>query len=142
MMVGNRIALVEDEAPVRVALARLLRLADYEVTAYASGEEFLAGLSEPMPLCVILDVHLPGLSGIEVQRQLRSGRVPVPAVFITASDDPSLDREASESGGLRLLRKPFSGDELLRAVAAALQWPAGATHPPGATTAGLVKTTP
>ena len=127
-MAGSRIALVEDEAPVRVALARLLRLANYEVFAYASGEEFLTGLAESMPLCVILDVHLPGLSGIEVQRRLRSDRAQVPVVFITASDDPSLERDASESGGLRLLRKPFSSDELLTAVASALQWPAGARH--------------
>jgi len=127
-MAGNRIALVEDEAPVRVALARLLRLANYEVLTYASGEEFLTGLADSMPLCVILDVHLPGLSGIEVQRRLRSDRAQVPVVFITASDDPSLERETSESGGLRLLRKPFSSDELLTAVASALQWPAGARH--------------
>jgi FixJ family two-component response regulator len=125
-MAGSRIALVEDEAPVRTALARLLRLANYEVSAYASGEEFLTGLAESMPLCVILDVHLPGLSGIEVQRQLRSDRVQVPAVFITASDDPALEHEASEAGGLRLLRKPFSSDELLATIASALQWPARA----------------
>jgi FixJ family two-component response regulator len=127
-MAGNRIALVEDEAPVRIALERLLRLANYEVSAYASGEEFLTGLAEPMPRCVILDVHLPGLSGIEVQRQLRSGRVQVPVVFITASDDPALEREACEAGGLRLLRKPFSGEELLATIVSALLWPAGARH--------------
>jgi len=125
-MAGSRIALVEDEAPVRVALARLLRLANYEVLAYASGEEFLTSLAESRPLCAILDVHLPGLSGIEVQRRLRSDRAQVPVVFITASDDPSLEREASESGGLRLLRKPFSSDELLAAVASAVQWLGGA----------------
>lgn len=125
-MADERIALVEDEAPVRIALARLLRLASYEVSAYASGEEFLTALAESMPRCVVLDVHLPGLSGIEVQRQLRSDRVQVPVVFITASEDPGLEREASESGGLCLLRKPFSSDQLLAAVASALQWPAGA----------------
>jgi FixJ family two-component response regulator len=127
-MAGNRIALVEDETPVRTALARLLRLADYEVLAYASGEAFLAGLADSMPRCVILDVHLPGLSGFEVQRRLRSGRVQVPVVFITASDDPALEREASEAGGLRMLRKPFSNDEFLAAIASALQWTAGARH--------------
>ena len=126
-MADERIALVEDETPVRIALARLLRLASYEVSAYASGEEFLTALVESMPRCVILDVHLPGLSGIEVQRRLRSDRVQLPVVFITASDDPGLEREASESGGLRLLRKPFSNDQLLAAVASALQRPAGAT---------------
>jgi FixJ family two-component response regulator len=127
-MAGRRIALVEDEAPVRIALARLLRLANYEVLAYASGEEFLAGLAESRPLCAILDVHLPGLSGIEVQRRLRSDRAQVPVVFITASDDPSLECEASESGALQLLRKPFSSDEFLAAVASALQRLGGARH--------------
>ena len=123
-MGGTRIALVEDEAPVRIALARLLRLADYEVSVYASGEEFLADLGESMPQCAVLDVHLPGLSGIQVQKRLQSDRVQVPVVFITASDDPALDREAIDAGGLRMLRKPFSNDDLLAAIESVLQWPA------------------
>jgi len=124
-MSGPRIALVEDNVPVRNALARLLRLANYEVSAYGSGEEFLAGLGESRPQCAVLDVHLPGLSGIQVQIRLRADRVHLPVVFITASEDPALDREAASAGGLCVLRKPFSSDELLATLASVLQWPSG-----------------
>jgi CheY-like chemotaxis protein len=90
-MTQTRIALVDDEASVRVALGRLLRMADYEVLAYASGEEFLAALGDCMPDCALLDVHLPGLTGIEVQMRLLADHVQLPVVFITASDDPAID---------------------------------------------------
>ena len=115
------IAIVDDEAPVRVALRRLLRLADYEVAAFASGEAFLASLTARRPACVILDVHMPELSGFDVQAQLCAAHRDVPVVFITASDDLALDQKVREAGGVRLLRKPFSNQELLEAVGAALR---------------------
>jgi FixJ family two-component response regulator len=114
------IALVDDEAPVRVALGRLLRLANYEVHAYASGEEFLAALTHARPDCAVLDVHLPGLTGLEVQARLRAGHVHLPVVFITASEDPAVDRDVAQAGTARLLHKPFSNDELLASIAAAM----------------------
>ena len=114
------IAVVDDEAPVRTALGRLLRLADYEVVAFGCGEEFLASLAARVPACVILDVHMPGLSGFEVQSRLRAAHIDIPAVFITASDEPGLAQTVLEAGGMRLLRKPFSNDALLDAVGAAL----------------------
>lgn len=116
-----RIAVVDDEVPVRTALGRLLRLADYEVATFGSGEEFLASIAARPPDCVILDVHMPGLSGFDVQSRLRAERIDVPVVFITASDDLTLDRTVLEAGGVRLLRKPFSNDALLDAVGAALR---------------------
>lgn len=116
-----RIALLDDEAPVRVALGRLLRLANYEVLAYASGEEFLAALDDCVPDCAVLDVHLPGLTGIQVQQRLQSGAVRFPVVFITASEDAAVDRDAREAGGLCVLRKPFSSAELLASIALALR---------------------
>ncbi len=114
------IAVVDDESPVRTMLGRLLRLADYQVTAFASGEEFLASLAARRPACAVLDVHMPGLSGLDVQSRLRDAHIEVPVVFITASDDIELDRMVLDAGGVRLLRKPFSNDELLDAVATAL----------------------
>jgi FixJ family two-component response regulator len=114
------IAIVDDEAPVRVALGRLLRLADYEVEAFGSGEEFLASLDVRCPACAVLDVHLPGLSGLEVQSRLRAAHPQIRVVFITASDDRALEDAARGSGGVRLLRKPFSSDQLLEAVGIAL----------------------
>jgi len=115
-----RVAVVDDEGPVRIALGRLLRLADYDVDAFGSGEEFLASLARRHPACAILDVHLPGLSGLDVQARLRDAQLGIPVVFITASDDKTLDDAAHDSGGVRLLRKPFSSDQLLEAVDIAL----------------------
>ncbi len=115
-MTPTRIALVDDEASVRVALGRLLRMADYEVLAFASGEEFLAALGNCMPDCALLDVHLPGLTGIQVQLRLRADHVQLPVVFITASDDPAIDSSALQAGGLCVLRKPFSNQQLLASI--------------------------
>ncbi len=119
--VQPRIAVVDDEGAVRTALGRLLRLADYEVAAFASGDAFLTSLATGVPACVILDVHMPGLSGLDVQSRLRAAHPDVPAVFITASDDPALDQAISQAGGITLLRKPFSNDTLLDAVGAAIR---------------------
>jgi FixJ family two-component response regulator len=114
------IAVVDDELPVRTMLGRLLRLADYQVSAFASGEDFLASLATQSPACAILDIHMPGLTGLDVQRRMRAARLRIPVVLITASDDVALDRSASEAGAVRLLRKPFSSEELLKAIGMAL----------------------
>lgn len=115
------IAVVDDEVSVRTALGRLLRLADYEVATFGSGEDFLASLATRHRDCVILDVHMPGLSGFDVQSRLRAAHIDIPVVFITASDDPALGQAVLEAAGVTLLRKPFSNDELLDAVGAALR---------------------
>ena len=118
---GPLIAVVDDEASVRTALGRLLRLADYKVADFGSGEDFLAWLATHRPDCVILDVHMPGLSGFDVQARLRAARSDVPVVFITASDELALDQKVLATGAATLLRKPFSNDALLAAVGAALR---------------------
>jgi len=115
-----RIATIDDEAPVRVALARLLRLAAYEVTSFDSGEAFLASLAVSCPDCVIVDIHMPGMNGFEVANRLRAANIDLPVVLITASDDAALDAAARAAGAVQLLRKPFPGDQLLAAVAEAL----------------------
>jgi FixJ family two-component response regulator len=114
------IAVVDDESPVRGMLGRLLRLADYQVSAFASGDDFLASLASRIPACAILDIHMPGLSGLDVQARLRAANLPIPVVFITASDDTALDDSASEAGAVGLLRKPFSSAALLEAIGVAL----------------------
>ncbi|MGH9888350.1 MAG: response regulator transcription factor [bacterium] len=117
---ARTIAVVDDEASVRVALGRLLRLQGYSVTSFASGEELLASLAAKRPSCIVLDVHLPGLSGFDVERSLRESQHGIPIVFITASDDQTLTRSALDASGARLLHKPFSSDALIEAVEAAL----------------------
>ena len=119
-MTVNWVALVDDEAPVRAALGRLLRLADYAVLPFASGEEFLDSLASRVPDCVLLDVHMPGLTGLQVQARLREAGLDLPVVFITASDDAEIERSALDVGGLCVLRKPFSSELLLDAVGVAL----------------------
>lgn len=114
------IAVIDDEAPVRTMLRRALRLADYEVAEFASGEAFLRAQPSPGPACVVLDIHMPGMSGLDVGSQVRAAQVSVPIIFITASDDASLDHAVVAAGGAELLRKPFSTDALLAAVGRAL----------------------
>lgn len=114
------VALVDDEAPVRAALGRLLRLADFTVLAFASGEEFLDSLAARVPDCVLLDVHMPGLTGPQVQARLRAAGLDLPVVFITASDDADVERRALEAGGLQVLLKPFTNETLLDALRLAL----------------------
>lgn len=119
-MTATCVALVDDEAPVRVALGRLLRLANHTVLAFASGEEFLQSLAARVPDCVLLDIHMPGMTGLQVQARLRAKGFDLPVVFITASDDADIARRALEAGGLLVLRKPFSNELLLDAVGLAL----------------------
>jgi FixJ family two-component response regulator len=114
------VAVVDDELPVRTMLGRVLRLANYRVTTFASGEAFLASLTTQLPACAIFDIHMPGLSGLEVQSHLLAAEIPIPVVFITASDDVALDRLARDAGAACVLRKPFSSAALLEAVAAAI----------------------
>ncbi len=103
-----------------VALRRLLRLADYAVTTFESGEEFLASLDTAQPDCVLLDVHMPGITGLAVHARMRAAHVAVPVVFITASDTLNIEQSANAAGA-QLLRKPFSNDALLVAVATAIR---------------------
>jgi FixJ family two-component response regulator len=122
-MESTLVAVVDDEAAVRIALGRLLRLAGYEVASFESGEKFLASLLLHRPACALLDVNMPGLSGLQVKARLLSARIDLPVVFITASDDPAVERLAFEAGGLRVLHKPFGNDALLAAIDFALRAP-------------------
>jgi FixJ family two-component response regulator len=124
----TRIALVDDEHSVRVALARVLRLAGYEVVTYACGSDFLEAVDEFRPDCALLDMHMPGLTGLQVQQQLHARQLRLPAVFITASGDGDVERNVLDAGGHCLLHKPFSSQQLLTSVEAAI----GAPLPPAA----------
>jgi len=114
------IAVVDDEPPVRTMLRRALSLAGYEVAEFAGGDAFLESLPARPPSCAILDVHMPGLSGLDVARRIRRESVRVPVIMITASDDAAIARSAAAEGALRLLRKPFSTAALLDAIHEAL----------------------
>src|SRR5262245_60765376 len=114
------IAIVEDDAGMREALQRVLRIAGYEARGYTSAEEFLRNGEFADLRCLVLDIHLPGISGFDLQRRLVTmGRVH-PVIFITAHDTAAARKEACEVGTVAFLIKPFEGRTLVSAGESAL----------------------
>jgi CheY-like chemotaxis protein len=120
-----RIAVVDDDESVRRATWRLLRAAGFEVETYSSGAEFLDAVKHCRPGCVIVDLHMPGMSGLEVQSMLALSGLEIPVLFITAYDDPGARDRAVQAGAVRYLRKPFSEEALLEAIDSAVSSAAG-----------------
>jgi FixJ family two-component response regulator len=118
---SRRISIVDDDAAVREALKRLMRSVRFHVTTFESAEEFLASEQVSETDCLILDVYLPGMSGFELQAQLRSQRRSVPIVFITAHADEASRQRALNAGAIELLGKPVRRDTLFRAVQTAIE---------------------
>ena len=110
------IAVVDDDAAMRKALGRILRLAGYDVATYSSAEEFLDRGSPELPGCLVLDVHLDGMSGPELREELSRGGKPVAVVFITAQDEVVAGCELREVPGVPCLCKPFDDELLLGAI--------------------------
>jgi FixJ family two-component response regulator len=110
------VAIVDDDPSVRSALARVLRTAGIAVETYATAHEYLSATMEREPTCLVLDVHLGGMTGFDLHDRLLAAGSRVTVVFITAHDEvPSaeLERRAGPDG---YLRKPFDGDQLLALV--------------------------
>lgn len=114
------IAVVEDDFGMREALTRMLKAAGFEARAYGSAEALLECGSFADLRCLVVDIHLPGASGIDLHRRLNEDGEARPIVFITAHDSPRLRREAEELGAVAFLAKPFEGRLLLGAVREAL----------------------
>jgi FixJ family two-component response regulator len=116
------ISVVDDDISVRRSLDRLIRSAGLEVNVFVSAEEFLNSNHRPKADCLILDVRLPGMSGIELHRHLLASKCKVPVVFITAhASDDRARSEAASDWTVAYLIKPLDGDEVLDAVDAALR---------------------
>ena len=111
---------VEDDPSVRGALGRLLRSAGFRMRAFPSAEEFLRHPLPDGPACAILDVGLPGLNGLDLQRTLAEREAAVPVVFITGNGDIPMTVRAMKAGAVDFLAKPFSNQDLLAAVRQAL----------------------
>lgn len=110
---------VDDDHRVREALSSLIESVGLRVTAYGSAAEFLAAEKPDAPSCLVLDLQLPGASGLELQRQLADGAGP-PIVFITGHGDIPSSVRAMKAGAIEFLPKPFAEQELLQAIDAAL----------------------
>jgi len=107
---------VDDDASVREALGGLLRSAGLGVATYASAQEFLTGPRADGPSCLVLDVQLPGLTGLDLQRRLAEINLDIPIIFITGHGDVPTSVRAMKAGAVEFLTKPFGDDDFLTAI--------------------------
>jgi FixJ family two-component response regulator len=110
------VAIVEDDASFNRALERLLNASGFATQAFASAEEFLTSAKPNSHVCMILDIHLPGISGFELFDRLSGDQGRPPVIFITAEDAEIVRQEAARISGNRCLRKPLIAGELLGAL--------------------------
>jgi len=107
---------IDDEVEVRMSIQGLLRAAGLHSESFATAEEFLANRAPDGPSCLVLDVSLPGVGGLELQRKLAEAGVPIPIIFITGHGDIPMTVKAIKSGAVEFLTKPFLDQDLLNAI--------------------------
>ena len=112
---------VDDDPSVREGLERLLRAVGWKVETFASAQEFLASRKENIPGCLVLDVALPGLSGLDLQKQIMEANRGIPIVFITGHKDVPTSVRAMKAGAVEFLIKPFSEQDLLDSIQEAIK---------------------
>ena len=108
--------IVDDDADVRESLQELLESVGLHSQSFGTAQEFLAARHGDAPSCLILDVRLPGISGLELQHELKRGRIRIPIIFLTAHADVPMSVKAMKSGAVEFLTKPFRHQDLLDAV--------------------------
>lgn len=114
------IAIVDDDASVRAAVLGMMKAVDLPALAFASAEDFLDSGEQGRTACLIADIRLGGMSGIELQSRLNSGHYRIPIIFITAHGDEKVRMQALRGGAVEFLTKPFDDEALLISVRAAL----------------------
>jgi FixJ family two-component response regulator len=112
---------VDDDASVREALGSLVRSAGLGVATYATAQEFLSAPRAELPSCLVLDVQLPGLSGLDLQRRMAEANLEIPIIFITGHGDVPTSVRAMKAGAVEFLTKPFGDDDLLTAIHEAIK---------------------
>jgi FixJ family two-component response regulator len=115
------ISIIDDDASVRTATNRLVRSLGYVGLSFASADEFLRSPQAHESWCVIADVQMPGMSGVELQSLLRTQGCAVPIIFITAFPDENMRARALDAGAVCFLSKPFDGPTLIKHLEAAVQ---------------------
>jgi FixJ family two-component response regulator len=113
---GPIVYVVEDDGAVREALSSLIRSVGLRVEVFSSAREFLRVNRPDAPACLVLDVRLPGLSGMDLQRELTSADNPIPIIFITGHGDIPMSVRAMKAGAAEFLTKPFRDEDLLAAI--------------------------
>jgi FixJ family two-component response regulator len=119
---------VDDDAAARAAIQSLLHSVGLRAETFGSAREFLACRREDAPACLVLDVRLPGVSGLDFQRDLAARKVAIPIIFITGHGDIPMSVEAMKAGAIEFLTKPFRGQALLDAIHTAIERDRAARH--------------
>jgi FixJ family two-component response regulator len=110
------IAIVDDDPSVLKALSRLLRARAFEARTYASARDFLAALPDGLPECLIVDLQMPDMTGLELQRHLTHAGIRIPTIVITAHDEPGARERCESAGASAFLSKPLQDTSLLAAL--------------------------
>jgi FixJ family two-component response regulator len=120
---GNNkaVAIVDDDEEVRVALGGLLKSAGLTARAFESAEEFIESGQQFQVACLITDIRMPGMSGLELQAKLNAEACRIPIIFITAHGDAKMRMQALRAGAVEFLAKPFDDEALLESVRVALE---------------------
>src|SRR5258708_36096990 len=113
---GNLVAIVDDDDSVRGTLQELLRSAGFSSRAFGSAEEFLVSGHRQETACLITDIRMPGMSGLELQTRLNAERCRIPTIFITAHGDEEIRLQALRAGAVEFLPKPFDDEVLVESV--------------------------
>ena len=115
------VAVIEDDESYRVAVRRLLKSEGFTVQSFASAEEFLNSGQQQETGCLISDIRMPGMSGLDLQAKLNADHCPIPTIVITAHGDEDMRLQAMRGGAAKFLAKPFDAAILLESVRAALE---------------------
>lgn len=120
-MTEQRVYIVDDDEPMRDSLQWLLESQGFAVTAFASAEDFLAACREGMAGCIVLDVRMPGMSGLELYEKLNARRCTLPVIFITGHGDVPMAVSALKKGAVDFIEKPFGDQDMLRLIVQCLE---------------------
>ena len=118
---GKVVAVIDDDESVRTALQELLKSVGLAARSFASAEEFLESGVQRQAGCLIADIRMPGMSGLELQAKLNADRCRIPTIFITAHGDEKMRMQALRAGAVEFLAKPFDDEVLLERIRAALE---------------------
>ena len=115
------VCVIDDESSIRKSLSNLLRSAGLKVQTFASAQEFLTSWPREAPSCLVLDIQLPGISGLDLQQELTGGGAQIPIIFMTGYGDIPMTVRAMKAGAIEFLTKPFRDEDLLSAVDQAIK---------------------
>ncbi len=127
-MARNLISVVDDDESVRRTTTRLIESFGFRAAAFESAETFLRSRLRDDTSCLILDVQMPGMNGLQLQSHLAAEGCGIPIIFITAYDEKESCRRATKAGAIAFLGKPFSDEQLLKAIRSALRHDKGGTE--------------